>query len=185
MKGLIGIAGAARSGKDTVASFLIEAMDRKNICGMRYSFADPLKRAASEMFGVDLDIFYSDDKEMIDSFWGISYREMLQKMGTQGGRELFFNDIWIRRAQLTLNKMPDDIALVIPDIRFDNEAEWIRSNGGSIIHVEREKKSSLTETATSHLSEMGIQKNVGDYTIHNNGSLEDLKNKTINLTLLR
>jgi len=88
---ILGFTGPARSGKDTAAEMAIVALYNIHKISRieKYAFADPLKHAAAAMFGVDVKLMYSDDKDQIDPFWGISYREMLQKLGTEGGRQLF------------------------------------------------------------------------------------------------
>ena len=161
---LIGIAGKARSGKDTIARWFV-----MNQGFIQYAFADPLKRAASEMFGVPLSHFYDDKrKETVNSFWGISPREMAQKLGTECGRKVFFDDIWVRRAQKEAeeNLRSDGCAgVIISDVRFDNEAEWIRSEGGIIIHVSREQDA--VWTVRNHVSEAGVTFKSGDLMIKN------------------
>lgn len=179
---LIGITGKARFGKDSVALYL------KNTYYFRtYAFADPLKEAASRMFGIPLDHFYDDEyKDVIDPFWGISPREITQKLGTEGGRRLFREDIWIKRAEQVWHEYLDQFngvtdmsfyphhdynGFVITDVRFENEADFIRSNGGMMIHILRD---SIENKVREHESENGIAILDSDLVIDNNGTLEDL-----------
>ncbi|MDX8383318.1 MAG: hypothetical protein R8M45_04495 [Ghiorsea sp.] len=168
---IIGIAGKARSGKDTVAGWI-----QTNLNARLYSLADPIKKAGSEMFGIPLDNFYNPEfKEKKDDFWKISPRHIAQILGTEVGRDMFFRDMWLKRAEMEINKEKesnDHIVFCIPDIRFENEANYIRNNDGFIIHVSRP---SLGDTVVrKHVSENGVEFKPGDVDIYNDGSLEDL-----------
>ena len=160
---LIGITGKARSGKDTAAEHIINEYEYE-----KYSFADPLKRACSEMFGIPLGDFYNDNlKDEVNEFWGISPRRMAQLLGTEGGRKLFREDLWIKRAELYIRGQDK---IIIPDVRFENEANFIRANGGALIHIKRKDLQSVEQ----HISEAGVLVCDNDYTVHNYGSVYDL-----------
>ena len=75
---LIGLVAPKRSGKDTAANYLCSAYGFK-----KYNFADPLKKGVSEIFGLTYDQLNGDDKEKIDPFWGVTPRELFQKIGTE------------------------------------------------------------------------------------------------------
>jgi hypothetical protein len=181
---LIGLSGAARSGKDTVGNYLINEYEFK-----RYAFADPLKRAASEMFGIPLKDFVDDDKkEVVNEFWGYSPRQIAQLLGTEGGRELFREDIWVKRAEKAWLDHQDYIAnfsgggwvdpagtdgMVITDVRFPNEAEWIKETGGLLLHIERPGADGKVGQS-NHASEAGYPDELKDHIIINDGTLEDL-----------
>ncbi len=127
---LVGITGKKRSGKDTLADFL------GYINYVKRGFADPLKEAAVHIFGLPIRAFdgKNKDREKVNEFWGMSPREMLQKLGTEACRDGICPDIWIKRMELELLR---NDRVVIPDVRFENEAEFIRENGGFLIHVIR------------------------------------------------
>ncbi|WP_430491712.1 deoxynucleotide monophosphate kinase [Pseudomonas fulva] len=72
-----------------------------------------------------------------------------------------------RAALDTTNKQ----VIIIKDIRFENEAEYIRSIDGSIWHIVRDN----AEPVKQHSSEHGIQIHPSDIVIHNNGTLDDYK----------
>ncbi len=200
-KKLIGVVGKKRSGKDTIADYLI-----KNNGYQRYSFADPIKRGIMEMFGfTEVQMWGStEDKETVDQRWGISPRRMLQIVGT----ELFQFDIqkhlnegefpvgravWVERFKLwyqdekeshireflsakkagIINGEPE-FNIVIADLRFPHEAKAIREMGGEIWRVDR--PSLISEDM--HASEKEQESIVSDHTIINNGTLDELFNKT-------
>ncbi|HHK4489771.1 TPA: deoxynucleotide monophosphate kinase, partial [Pseudomonas aeruginosa] len=59
---------------------------------------------------------------------------------------------------------------VISDVRFDNEADWIRAKGGVVVHLHRQD----TAEVAAHSSESGITAGAHDLFISNDGSLNDL-----------
>ncbi|GIV03835.1 MAG: hypothetical protein KatS3mg015_2665 [Fimbriimonadales bacterium] len=161
---LIGIAGRARSGKDTVANFIIAA-----IGGYRYSFADPI-RAMLVPLGVDMnDPYWQARKEDIIPALGVSPRRMMQTLGTEWGRNLINPDLWIVLAHQRL--LQNGPGMVISDVRFENEAAWIRKHGGRIIHVIRPDAKAIE----AHASEDGIEVQDTDAQLFNNGTLEELQ----------
>lgn len=165
MSRLIGITGPARSGKDTAAGVLTHG----NSSWTRYGFADPLKKMAMIMFGWDERDCHGDLKDAVDEFWGISPRVALQKLGTDCVREHFGREHWIKLAQRVWDEAQRfDENLVISDVRFDNEAEWIRNMGGQVLHITRRD----AEPVSDHISEAGVRVETGDLTISNNNSIE-------------
>lgn len=167
---LIGLSGRARSGKSTVADIL-ECVGYTQV-----AFADALKGAAAVMFGIDEACFYDDDrKEKIIPHWGISPRQMAQRLGTEGGRNVFGKDLWIKRLEQTLSDLHGlyTANVVVTDVRFDNEAEWVRSKGGAMINMVRPGAPSVTE----HASEGGVSSHLIDAVIYNDGSFEELEAK--------
>jgi hypothetical protein len=181
MSKLIGICGFARSGKDSVGTMLC----KRDF--VRYAFANPLKEACAKMFGIHLSDFHNDKKEIVNEFWGFSPRQMAQLLGTEGGRELFRQDIWIKRAEFEWFKVQRHIdhynqdtfgdkmnGMVITDVRFENEADFIRDNDGTLIHVKRPGADGVVGV-NKHKSENGVMINPDDIVINNNGTLEDLE----------
>jgi len=161
---LIGIAGRARSGKDTVANFIVAA-----IGGYRYSFADPI-RAMLAPLGVDMsDPYWQARKEEPIPALGVSPRRMMQTLGTEWGRQLINPDLWLIMAHQRL--LQNGPGMVISDVRFDNEAAWIRKHGGRIIHVIRPD----TKAVEAHASEDGIEMQDTDARLFNSGTLEELQ----------
>ena len=170
---LIGLAGVARSGKDTAADVL--AME----LGLyRHAFADPIKRMLEQVFGNN---FVDGDRERIDPISGVSYRKLMQTLGTEWGRSIQ-PDLWTRVAKAKWEWVKEtDLAcrmcegsdwggMVISDVRFDNEAEWIRSEGGIIVHIERDGVAPVG--IEGHASEAGMTKIHGDLVVENNSTLE-------------
>ena len=105
-----------------------------------------------------------------------SPRKMYQLFGTDFGRQLNSN-CWLKLSEHELKKHG---CLVITDVRFENEAEFIRSRGGRIIHIDR---ADVIEVNT-HISEAGIKKVNKDITILNDSSLELFEGKIADISLV-
>lgn len=165
MRKLIGITGKARSGKDTVARYLWERYGYTRI-----AFADPLKAAAQQMFGLSHEATWSDElKETIVPYWNKSPRQIFQLLGTECVKPHFGDDIWIKRFCLSANALPED-DIVVPDVRFEPEARFIRESGGTIVHLFREDAVKVN----AHVSEAGIHPIASDFFLYNDRSLQDL-----------
>lgn len=170
---LIGLTGLAGSGKDTACEEIRTIVEE--VTNMEsFAFADPLKEGASVLFGVDVEHFYRN-KQSLDPLWGITYREMLQKLGTEFARDLINTDFWTIRATATYRKLLESSVdiIVCTDVRFDNEARWIESNNGVVIEIVREQEM-LTQDEQNHASEAGVLSDYVQHTIDNNSSIENL-----------
>lgn len=185
---IIGICGQINTGKDTVADIL---------CGeygfLRISFADPIKIFCLQMFP---DIL---SQEIL---WGSSdkrtpkIRQLLQYLGTEVARK-FDSDVWvkhtlrrIKQIQETgidpLSRLADSIhtrPIVVPDVRFKNEAKALRKINARLIKITRPGNYDLVNTeksARNHISETGIDTIPLDLfftQINNHGTTEDLRTK--------
>ena len=168
---LIGITGKARSGKDAVAKFAWAQYGFTRI-----AFADPVKMAAQAKFGLTAEQAWDDElKEVVIPHWNMTPRQMFQMEGTEAGRNVFGGDLWIKRFMLSYNLLKHTDDIIVPDVRFDNEAEALRSLGGIIIEVRR-GQAGLSGSAGAHVSESGLSL-PADYVIENEGTLEELYEK--------
>jgi len=175
---LIGLAGPAGCGKDTVADILC---DTDNY--VRLSLADPIRRGIRSMFGIDLDILH--DRELkekpLAQFGNKTPRQLMQTLGTEWGRNCVDLNIWLNVAQkdinhynnLAINGDYDMTGIVITDIRFPGEAKWIRDQGGTIWHIRRPDNPFATKSA--HESEIPLIPEDGDQFIINDGDINKLR----------
>lgn len=101
----------------------------------------------------------------------ITMRIWLQYFGTNVCRS-FVDNTWVNSTIQSLHKGLDYICT---DVRFPNEADAIRSNGGIVIRIEREV---CNQHSNSHISEIAMD-GYGkyNYEIHNNGTLEEFHTK--------
>lgn len=169
---IIGVCGKAKAGKDEmVVQYFKNSL---HPLAQTHAFADAVKHSASGFFKEPIRNFY-ECKDDISEQWGISYREMLQKIGTDFARNMIHEDFWVQMLETKLKGIPDTIKLVfITDVRFDNEATWIHSKGGAVIELIREGHIPLEGIEAQHSSEDGISEELVDYRILNNTSVEDL-----------
>lgn len=160
---LVGFTGKARSGKDTAALFVIETFNLE-----KYSFAQPIKEACKVMFGWNEEHVNGSLKEAIDDHYGVSPRQAMQTLGTEWGRNTIHNEMWIKRAEMAFKQ--SSMGIVIPDVRFENEAEFIRDNGGVLIHVTRPNVIQVN----AHSSEAGVRVTEDDFVIVNDSTISQL-----------
>ena len=167
MRKLIGVAGRARSGKDTFVRGLI------NLGYTRGAFADALKQVTALVANEPLHNFTDDElKEAHSVALGMSRRKALQRVG-KGMRDILRDDIWIQRL-LSTWEAAGEIPFAISDVRYPNEAVLVRERGGIIVNIERPLLGGLTGEAALHESELGLPPELVDFTVVNNGSIEDL-----------
>ncbi len=168
---LIGISGNKGVGKDTVANHLV------NIFGFqRYSFADPIKRCLTDMFDVPRSLF--DDPSLKETpsplLMGRSPRYLMQTLGTEWGRDMVISDLWVRLMlrHVETAQSRGTRYFVVPDVRFDGEAQAIKDAGGIIWEVTRPDPT--YGTGDSHRSEAGIDRQYVDTVIENSSTMHML-----------
>lgn len=125
---IIGFGHRLRSGKDTAADHLVMTHDF-----VKRSWADPLKAACIEAFDWTEEHVYGALKDVVDPRWGFAPRHGLQYVGTNLFRA-WIPDFWVRR---TIMALPPDRNVVIPDVRFPNEAQAIKDAGGVVCRIDR------------------------------------------------
>jgi len=143
---IIGLCGFIGSGKNTVAEQLSSSYGYAPV-----SFAGVLKDAVAATFGWDrqmlegIDENDRNEREKVDNWWAkrlglpkFSPRWALQYIGTDVMRKYFHPDIWVFAAERRLLEHKDKKSVVISDVRFPNEMEMIRNNGGEIWWVKRD-----------------------------------------------
>lgn len=167
---IIGVNGIAGAGKDTISNMVILSLENDhNLKAKTFAFADNLKKAAAIIFNVPLEDFYDRTrKEEIVSYWGMSPRQMAQLLGTEACRKGIRDDIWIKSLESSIGSADVDVAF-ITDVRFDNEAEFVRSgmtNGnGIVVNIYRDTQEKIKDSG--HASEAGINAGLIDYRVEN------------------
>lgn len=139
---IVGLVGFAGSGKGTVGDILVSQYGF-----VQESFAKSLKDAASIIFGWERHLLEGDTKESrefretVDQWWkerlgwSITPRLALQLLGTECGRQVFGNNIWVSSFMRRIENR--NAKVVVTDVRFANEIAAITSNGGKIVYVKR------------------------------------------------
>lgn len=167
---LIGLSGYAGAGKDEVAKILAPRGWE------RASFADPLRAALYALnpmvppdgrpLRILVDIFGWDQVKRETP----EVRALLQRMGTEVGRNLFGQDFWVEQAMAAIERA-DGTQYVFTDCRFPNEAEAVRARGGRVWRVTRPGVTAVN----AHPSETSLDTYRFDAVILNVGTLADLE----------
>jgi len=149
---------------------------------VKLSFADPLKCALREIFGFTDEQLWGDQKEIIDEYWGVSPRSLMQLIGTEFFRlqmkehvPQIGDNIWLRVAQRKIQQFLNrGQMIVIDDVRFTNEADLIRQMGGFLIRIDRPSVATIVD---SHESEQQNKHIITDATIINDQDIETFHHK--------
>jgi dephospho-CoA kinase len=181
---LIGLVGKKRVGKDTAADILLQELGP---IATKVAFADPLKDAVAALFGYTA--WYDMERELgkedpIPWLGGITLRRIYQTLGTEWARKMVHPEIWVKLMDRRIFKLQEQgyRVVVITDIRFDNEAEYLRSKFGSLIHIERPEPKEMKPWWTRyrmHLSERGLTPLPGELVIRNDNGLESYRVKVL------
>ena len=157
---IIGIAGLAGSGKTTAARYLIETHGFT-----RHRMAGPLT-AMMLCLGLDERHTDGDLKEVpSDILNGLTPRYAMQTIGTDWGRKMIGDSLWVNAWRNTLPKGN----IVVDDVRFENEADAVRELGGLVVRLTRRD----TLAVGSHESEkLDLQE---DWLVDNNKGISDLQ----------
>jgi hypothetical protein len=148
----VGITGRAKQGKSTVAlSFLRQAGKAKwlrsdgaeaRLSFLHCAISEPMKEMWFEQIvgtgerGLARTIEDLKDTPY-DELDGIEHRAVLESLGDwgRGIHEYFWIHAIPRKVQSTGTQERDGTIVLIPDVRFEAEARWIRDRGGVIVHV--------------------------------------------------
>jgi len=168
---VIGVCGAAGVGKDTFARYFLHDNWKVD------HFADPLKDLLIDHFGFTWhDLYTRCGKASFNERWGMTNREALQRFGTDALRNNFCYDVWVKVMELRIEKnLAERNSIIIPDTRFDNEADLIHRFGGLVFRVDRRIDSLLSKKEIVHASEAGVSDSLVDEVVANNGTLDDLR----------
>jgi hypothetical protein len=164
---IIGLLGPSGVGKSEIAAY----MDA-GYAASRYSLAAPVKEIAMSVFQLTYEQVYGSTslKEAVDPRYGLSPREMFQRVG-DAIRASLGDEIWIDGLLAALERDKPDLA-VIEDVRFEHEASRILQAKGLVWKIE----STFTASSTpeTHPSETEWRTAGFTHAIPANGDLADL-----------
>jgi hypothetical protein len=164
----------AQSGKSTVAGIL-----KKRYGFQERHFATALKRmvfALMDAAGIDIGeqerLTRWAKTEPIPSLGGASFRTLCQTVGSEWGRDQIHPDLWVN----IFLQEPDLPALVVvDDLRFPNEFDAIRREGGQVWKITRPNGFETTD----HASEGLLETYEFDEELVNDGDMAELEAKVI------
>lgn len=165
MAKVITISGKARHGKDTTAEIIKEELELKGAKVAIIHYADYLKFVGKQYFG------WNGIKD-------IAGRTLLQWLGTDKIRNKD-NDFWVRTVHLLMRVLEDDYDyFIIPDTRFPNEMEFLKTEGWKVVTMLIKRKNfsnGLTESQLNHPSETALDNYCFDYYMEASdiGDIED------------
>lgn len=184
---IIGLAGYARSGKDEAAKGL-------ELFGFqRVAFADKLREFAyrlNPIVGAE-GLAWGDNVRFVrlqtiidlwgwngykETQYGAEIRELLQRLGTECGRQLISDTIWIDAA---LGDSHIGYNVVVTDVRFPNEFDAIKERGGYVVRITRDG----VGPANAHPSETALDGFDFDFVLDNNGTIAELHHRIANVAL--
>lgn len=169
MPRIIGITGLAGAGKDTLADALVS--DRR---ATKYNFALPIKQGLNAMFGWTMEQWEDRVwKEQVQPWLGKSPRQLAQTLGTEWGREVVNQKLWLLLAEQRFKESLG--TFVIPDVRFENEADLIHTLGGVLIQIVRPGVGAVS----AHKSEAGIDPNKIDLLVMNDSNMRAFVQNTL------
>lgn len=212
MTKIIGFSGLAGSGKDTAADTLIKNSYKfrkisfgdavKDVASMSFGWSRELLQGDT----VESRQF----REAKDEFWSealgkeFTPRLALQLIGTECFRNTIDNDFWVYVVKHRLSNSDYDGTYLITDVRFPNEVKMIHDLGGIVYRVKRGElpawyidaqkynvakskgeEVDLPETLKNvHASERSLAGLcLEDFTLYNNGTLEEYQQLVLDVIL--
>jgi len=182
---IIGLTGYARTGKDTAAEFLIkEGFERR-------AFADKLRESLYNLDPIialeevddqcNAGTIFVRAQEIVDRLgWDVAkveyleIRELLQRFGTEVGRELYGTNFWV---DVVMNSLDSTQDYVITDVRFPNEADAVKAAGGVVVRILRPG----VEAVNGHASDTSVDLITPDYFVFNDGTMEHFRGQILHI----
>lgn len=178
---LIGLIGRAGAGKTTVANHLEAEWAFEPI-----AFADPILAMTLALFtdaGVGAE--WATERAFKDQptpGLGVSYRRIAQTLGTEWGRQIMGSDFWLRVAAHKVQQARlHQASVVISDVRFPNEAQWLLEQGGLLVRVTRPGLPPMPADAASHTSEHYADRLPAHVELLNGASIDTLLDRVDDL----
>jgi hypothetical protein len=189
---IVALCGKAGAGKDTACDFIQDSF--KHVYSQ--AFAYPLKLAAASLLGIDEFCFHSRERKSkpLETWGGITPAYFAQVLGTDAIRQTLHPDFFIKHMTNVLNAKEEDgddyvyekhDTIVIPDLRFQNEYDWVIGNRGIVIVIDRPGIHQIEGRDPNHPSEqissINLHTQERTYRIVNNSTLPEFKRQVTKL----
>jgi len=175
---VIGLVGKLQAGKTTVAGMILDHLGNKNKPAVRTAFGNFLKEMILNAGLCTADELWNKKTDFS--------RLMMQKIGTEIIRKQVDPNFWIKKMINEINvwkqNNPEDMIIIIDDVRFINEAAMVKMFNGTLIRIERPCLEQNKEE-NKHLSEIEQDEILCDFNIINVRDLDELKKEVIAITI--
>ena len=177
----LAIHGKAKTGKNTVAKLIHEICDYDVY---ETAFALPVKNELINLFGIDREYLFGPSQKRQELFKeGVAYRDLLIQFGQFCKK--YDPEIWIKKTNqniltIELDQPIQYKLILITDLRFMREYEWLKKEGFKILKLTRSNNdysnNDISETELDSLAD-----HFYDYHVDNHRTLDDLSLKVRDL----
>lgn len=182
MTTVVAFTGKRGSGKSEASKALVDGMNFVDL-----KFADPLKNMLRAMYktcGLEEDeierkIEGDLKEEPCPWLQGKTPRYAMQTLGTEW-REMIATDMWSEMFKMRVRSGVFGDKIVCSDYRFPHEGQTLDDLGAVKYRITRDAADAASDEAAQHPSETLIGSVPTDVTIHNDGTLEDLRSNVLN-----
>lgn len=149
-KKIIGLIAPIGAGKDFTSAKLYERLAYPS---RQVKFAESLNVAVSGILGVSVeklqDRRFKEVKQFSFDKTGKLYssRDVQKIVGSNFRKEL--GELVFVNALANMYSVSDD-TLIISDLRYENELEWVRDNGGIVVYIDNEKAAQVQKSREMH-----------------------------------
>lgn len=170
----LGVGGYSFAGKDSFADALVE-YDEFDKQFMSAALRQSLITLNPWVQGEDgLMYRYAEYEKFVGSYEeskkNEEVRRLLQTMGTEVGRQMFGENVWVDYLRPVVeDRRGQGISVVVTGIRYHNELSWVREDGVTV-WVDRPGFAPVNE----HSSDNTLCAADFDIIVQNDGSLADL-----------
>tara|TARA_A100001015_G_scaffold286842_1_gene356000 strand:- start:1817 stop:2383 length:567 start_codon:yes stop_codon:yes gene_type:complete len=186
---IIGLLGNQGVGKSYISQYISDELYKLNKKSIILAFADHFKIDCVCKHNIEYNRVFGDKD--------LESRKLLQKVGTEEGRDVFGQNIWINVVENWIKVFYSRGIeyFIISDVRFLNEVEWIKSINGIVIKInapERHKICLKKESNNNldneneikaHISEIEINK-ITNYDLIINNDFEKNNLHLLDISLL-
>jgi len=167
---LLGFTGKKQAGKNYIANKVSDILTKQGYTSViEIAFADALKNEVCHAVGITRETLETN-KEV--------FRPLLQWWGTEFRRNMFKETYWVDKVRERLKQdSKKNCAILITDVRFENEARLIEDFGGKLWRVVNPDESLISKanifsmSTYTHASETAIDNYPVSQTVLNSRSV--------------
>jgi len=177
----IGVNGQIGTGKSEFAKTAVKAFPDLNVRAVKFA-----KPVYDSLYAINPLIIFLDGtverlQYLVDRVgWEKAkevpeVRRLLQRVGTEGGRDIHGEYCWIKLFDdevYTYVSTPSQELVIADDLRFLNEVQYISDHDGITVKLFGPNRRSHLASALTHSSEERLPDKLFDYLIYNTGTLE-------------